>query len=676
MKIGCLQFAPEVGDVGNNLNRADDILNKAQNIEDIDLLVLPELAFTGYNFRSLSEISPFLEHSGRGISALWAQTTALRLNCNVIVGYPETVDVSHKWPASPEFYNAAIVVSKDGETIGNYRKSFLYAVDETWALEGQDGFFEGHIDGLGDVAMGICNPYKFEAPWHNFEFAFHALEIKANLVIVTMAWLTREGAETISEIPQEPDFQTLEYWVQRLEPLIRRGSREEIVVVFCNRCGIEGDAVYAGTSSVIGIKNGEVNIYGVLGRGLKEVLVVDTNNPPLAKLLRTSHGRRPGAAESDGYDSNQSIAGSSPNVSRKSTPFPPRQAFHPFRGDSASEGHDGGAAQGTQNEDADDAWEVMSTSASHGSAPSLYSHSGAMPPRNQMPRLELQIPYSAGTAGSLSKLKDSLHATQNQEGKPPAVVAGDVLTPTAPSPTPMSQWTIQAHVGQYGSRKTDFEQSSNWSQSTNSSSSWLLGTPPLAHTQLPLDPGDEIIAMINVIRNGCPTHDSRAPSLEPQSQRQTMKHDRSQSQTQNRSQAQGQGQDPRQSRQSSQQRERPVWQQHRQGTTGTRVSNQQQPQSQQLLLQQQQHQQQQQRHPSQAPTAQGDNAQEPIYEIILPPHLRELVETMSSPDPRAESATHALDSKRQDRAAPKFNPPTPTAMKFDTNEEEGTPAAA
>lgn len=46
MRIGCLQFAPQVGDVNNNLNRADAVLNRADP-RDLDLLVLPELAFTG-----------------------------------------------------------------------------------------------------------------------------------------------------------------------------------------------------------------------------------------------------------------------------------------------------------------------------------------------------------------------------------------------------------------------------------------------------------------------------------------------------------------------------------------------------------------------------------------------------------------------------------------------------
>jgi predicted amidohydrolase len=49
MRIGCLQFAPQVGDTNNNLNRADAVLHKG-NPEGLDLLVLPELAFSGEFF--------------------------------------------------------------------------------------------------------------------------------------------------------------------------------------------------------------------------------------------------------------------------------------------------------------------------------------------------------------------------------------------------------------------------------------------------------------------------------------------------------------------------------------------------------------------------------------------------------------------------------------------------
>ncbi|KAK8063435.1 N-terminal amidase [Apiospora saccharicola] len=155
MRIGCLQFAPQVGDVNNNLNRADSVLSRS-NPDDLDVLVLPELAFSGYNFRSLSDISPYLEPTCAGITSLWARTTALKYNCIVAAGYPEKVDVSRNWPASPEYYNSLIVVNEEGDTVANYRKTHLYYTDETWALEGPSHFYKGHFPGIGNTAMGIC----------------------------------------------------------------------------------------------------------------------------------------------------------------------------------------------------------------------------------------------------------------------------------------------------------------------------------------------------------------------------------------------------------------------------------------------------------------------------------------------------------------------------------------
>jgi protein N-terminal amidase len=129
------------------------------------------------------------------------------------------------------------------------------------------------------------SPYKFEAPWSSWEFAYHVLHKEANLVIISMAWLTREDARSYSRAPKEPDMDTLSYWLARLEPLIRDETVGEIIVVFANRCGVEDDAVFAGTSAVLGIEDGEVKVYGILGRGERELLVVDTNGRPQAKLV-------------------------------------------------------------------------------------------------------------------------------------------------------------------------------------------------------------------------------------------------------------------------------------------------------------------------------------------------------------------------------------------------------
>lgn len=134
------------------------------------------------------------------------------------------------------------------------------------------------------------NPYKSEAPWQSFEFGFHVLEVRAHLVIVTMAWLSRGDEDYLSRMPSEPDVETLTYWIQRLE-LVVRAEDKEVIVIFCNRTGSEDGAVYAGTSAVVGVKDGEVYLYGILGRGSSKVLVVDTDDPPIAQLLLRPEGK-------------------------------------------------------------------------------------------------------------------------------------------------------------------------------------------------------------------------------------------------------------------------------------------------------------------------------------------------------------------------------------------------
>ena len=46
MKLGCLQFDSQIGYVSENIAKADELL-RTNKPGDLDLLVLPELAFTG-----------------------------------------------------------------------------------------------------------------------------------------------------------------------------------------------------------------------------------------------------------------------------------------------------------------------------------------------------------------------------------------------------------------------------------------------------------------------------------------------------------------------------------------------------------------------------------------------------------------------------------------------------
>ena len=55
MKIATLQFAPKVGQVAANFSRAESLLMRDERegvLKGVDLLVLPELAFTGETISS------------------------------------------------------------------------------------------------------------------------------------------------------------------------------------------------------------------------------------------------------------------------------------------------------------------------------------------------------------------------------------------------------------------------------------------------------------------------------------------------------------------------------------------------------------------------------------------------------------------------------------------------
>ena len=325
MKIACVQFNPILGQVQHNIQTVDAMLAPFQPGQ-IDLLVLPELAFTGYNFSSVKAIEPHLELTNRGPTTTWAITTARRLRCRVFVGYPEIwVHTQQYYDLStPLYFNSLVMVSPEGEVVGNYRKSFLYYTDETWASEGhlantpgsqsalQSPFFVGKLDAaygsndpsLGKIGAGICmdlNAYRFETPWTDFEFANTMLTHHVRLVVLSMAWLTHRSEEEINAEPDTPDMDTVAYWRERLLPFVTSKPQEDIIVVFANRCGAEGESsvggvhdesgvikkgdrvCYAGSSCLMKFQGGEVRMFSrdqrvaILGKAEEGVLVVDTD---------------------------------------------------------------------------------------------------------------------------------------------------------------------------------------------------------------------------------------------------------------------------------------------------------------------------------------------------------------------------------------------------------------
>lgn len=306
MKLAALQFDANLGQVGINIARADAIL-AVSRLEAVDLLVLPELAFTGYN-HTLASIASLLEPTAKGVSTEWAISTAAKYDCLVTIGYPErcTDNCTSEAMAGDGqellAYNSTVTVDQHGKVLAHYRKTHLYYTDESWAEEGPEKWLvtdlpfhkhtETEVKGrtVLKAAFGICmdlNPHQFTAPWDAYEFCTAAIEGQAQILVLSMAWLSSLPADELKELPLEPDHSTFSYWINRLMPFLETDN--EVVVVCANRAGEEGGknpcgqleegVRYAGTSWIGKISNGRVNVWGMLGRQEEGLLLVDLEEP-------------------------------------------------------------------------------------------------------------------------------------------------------------------------------------------------------------------------------------------------------------------------------------------------------------------------------------------------------------------------------------------------------------
>ncbi|KAG0293964.1 Carbon-nitrogen hydrolase [Dissophora globulifera] len=179
MKIVCVQFDPLLAQVQRNIDHVDKMIADLKP-EDVDILVLPEMAFTGYVFSGKDHIRPYLEDAETGPSVQWAKAQAVRFNAYVQVGYPEKRIFNEEDQFHEEFYNSICFVSPEGKLLTTYAKHFLYFTDETWAEEGPEF-----------VGFGICmdvNPYQFKTEFTAFEFAHFHLKKETNLILCSMAW--------------------------------------------------------------------------------------------------------------------------------------------------------------------------------------------------------------------------------------------------------------------------------------------------------------------------------------------------------------------------------------------------------------------------------------------------------------------------------------------------------
>lgn len=146
--IAVVQFNPDRKNIKKNIRKIQRLLNGIK----ADLIVLPELANTGYLYANPEDLLPLAEPqdgSGPFLSAL--EEFAAHTGGIIVSGYAEG--------AEGKLYNSAVAVSQDG-VICNYRKAHLFDREKKLFSPGNTGFqiFEWQSVKIG---MMICFDWIF-----------------------------------------------------------------------------------------------------------------------------------------------------------------------------------------------------------------------------------------------------------------------------------------------------------------------------------------------------------------------------------------------------------------------------------------------------------------------------------------------------------------------------------
>lgn len=147
VRIAVIQYDPQVGleHTGDNLNRGLTLARRAAR-EGANLIVLPELANTGYTFQSRAEAYAHAEtlQDGPSLQA-WAQF-AREQQVYLAAGFAERDGL--------KLYDSAVLFGPEGR-LGHYRKAHLWNQEKLWFTPGDLGFpvFETPI---GRIGLLIC----------------------------------------------------------------------------------------------------------------------------------------------------------------------------------------------------------------------------------------------------------------------------------------------------------------------------------------------------------------------------------------------------------------------------------------------------------------------------------------------------------------------------------------
>lgn len=248
MRVGYFQFRPRFGQVEQNCDRVMSALRGA----DAELVVLPELAFTGYYFRDRAELRSLAEDPRRSTTVARLRDLCRERGLYLVAGFAEQ--------DGDRLFNSSLLIGPRGP-VRTYRKIHLFNEEKKWFDPGDLPLEVHRVRGVR-VGMMICIDWVFP-------------EVARTLAL--------QGTDLLVH----PSNLVLDY-CQRV--MIGRCIENAIFAVTANRCGEDrrphGSVRFTGKSQIVG-PDGEVIARSASRR---EALVLCEIDPRRARDKRITPG--------------------------------------------------------------------------------------------------------------------------------------------------------------------------------------------------------------------------------------------------------------------------------------------------------------------------------------------------------------------------------------------------
>ena len=233
MRLMLAQTNPVFADASANLEALDNLCRLAVNAQ-VDMLVMPELALTGYNiFEHLDNLAESVD----GPIATQVATLAIKYKLHILFGLAER-------QFNDQLTNSAVLFDDSGKRLATYHKRQLWDREHGYFTAG-DKYCVVDTQ-FGKLGLMIC--YDNEFP----EIARELAQAGAQIILFPTANMVPNAERQILQIRT-------------------RAMDNQCFVACVNRSGIEGELHYCGHSLVAG-PDGEV--LGNLGND-SGILIVD-----------------------------------------------------------------------------------------------------------------------------------------------------------------------------------------------------------------------------------------------------------------------------------------------------------------------------------------------------------------------------------------------------------------